>query len=176
MGLPHQLPQSRSRAARTDKRLSGEGPQMLAAGLGLRWPWALPELAPESRIKTSGRAVSDCKHQAPCLKARGEVRFRATCRLAVLSFARLASYCCCSVAKSCLTHCDLMGCSMPGFPVLTISWSLPKFISIESVMLSNHLILYQLPLLLPSVKDPASGSFPVRWLLASGGQSIGASG
>ena len=124
---------------------------MLAAGLGLCWPWALPELAPESRLKTSGRAVSDCKQQAPCLEARGEVRFRATCRSAVLSFARLASSCCCSVAKSCLTHCDLMGCSMPGFPVLTISWSLPKFISIESVMLSNHLILCQLPLLLPSV-------------------------
>ena len=26
--------------------------------------------------------------------------------------------CCCSVAKLCLTLCDPMGCSMPGFPVL----------------------------------------------------------
>ena len=26
--------------------------------------------------------------------------------------------CCRSVAKLCLTHCDLMDCSMPGFPVL----------------------------------------------------------
>ena len=26
-------------------------------------------------------------------------------------------FCCCSVAKSCLTLCDLMNCSMPGFPV-----------------------------------------------------------
>ena len=26
--------------------------------------------------------------------------------------------CCCSVAKSCLTFCDPMDCSMPGFPVL----------------------------------------------------------
>ena len=33
---------------------------------------------------------------------------------------------------------------------LTISQSLPKFVSIKSVMLSNHLIL-SLPLLLPSV-------------------------
>ena len=33
---------------------------------------------------------------------------------------------------------------------LTISWSLPKFMSIESVMPSNHLILCH-PLLLPSV-------------------------
>ena len=26
--------------------------------------------------------------------------------------------CCCSVTKSCLTLCNLMGCSTPGFPVL----------------------------------------------------------
>ena len=26
--------------------------------------------------------------------------------------------CCCSVSKSCLTICDPMNCSMPGFPVL----------------------------------------------------------
>ena len=34
---------------------------------------------------------------------------------------------------------------------LTISWSLPAFISIESEMLSNHLILYRPLLLLPSI-------------------------
>ena len=33
--------------------------------------------------------------------------------------------CCCSVAKSCLTLCDPMDCSLP----LTISQSLPKFMS-----------------------------------------------
>ena len=26
--------------------------------------------------------------------------------------------CCCSFAKLCLTPCELMNCSMPGFPVL----------------------------------------------------------
>ena len=35
-----------------------------------------------------------------------------------------------------------MDCSTPGFPVLTISQSLPKFMSIESVMPSNHFILF----------------------------------
>ena len=30
----------------------------------------------------------------------------------------LPSWCCCSVAKSCPTLCDLMDCSTPGFPVL----------------------------------------------------------
>ena len=40
---------------------------------------------------------------------------------------------------------------MPGSSVSTISRSLLKFISIESVMLSNHIILYHLLLLLPSI-------------------------
>ena len=44
-----------------------------------------------------------------------------------------------------------MDCSMPGFPVLSISWALLKFMSIESVMLCNQLILCCCPLLLPSV-------------------------
>ena len=56
---------------------------------------------------------------------------------------------------------------------LTIPWSLHKFISIESVMPSNHLILSS-PLLLPSI-FPAPGSFPMSRLFASGGQSIRAS-
>ena len=48
---------------------------------------------------------------------------------------------CCLVAKACSTLCNAMDCSMPGFPVLRISWSLLKFMSIESVRLSDHLIL-----------------------------------
>ena len=52
----------------------------------------------------------------------------------------------------------------------SISWSLLKFMSIEQVMISNHLILC-CRLLLPSI-SPASGSFPVSQLFASGGQSI----
>ena len=46
----------------------------------------------------------------------------------------------------------------------TISWSLLKFLSIDSVMPSNHLILC-CPLL-------ASGSFLMSQLFTSGGQSI----
>ena len=53
------------------------------------------------------------------------------------------------------------------------SWSLFKFMSIESVMLSNHLIFCH-PLLLPP-SSPASGSFPMSQLFTSGGQSIGVS-
>ena len=56
----------------------------------------------------------------------------------------------------------------------TISWSLLKFMPIESVMLSNHLILCcAFSYCLQSF--PASGSFLMSWLFASGGQSIGAS-
>ena len=43
--------------------------------------------------------------------------------------------------------------------------------SIESVMSLKHLILCHLLLLLPS-SFPASGSFPISWLFASGGQNI----
>ena len=45
--------------------------------------------------------------------------------------------------------------------------------SIESVILSNHLILCR-PLHLCHQSFPASGCFPMSWLLWSGGQSIGA--
>ena len=71
----------------------------------------------------------------------------------------------------------------------TVSQSLLRFMSIELVMLSNHLILRH-PLLLssifPSIKVfsnesalrirwPASRSFPMSQLFTSGGQSIGTS-
>ena len=57
----------------------------------------------------------------------------------------------------------------------TISWNLLKLMSIELVMPYKHLILcHPLPLLPQSF--PASGVFfAMRWLFASGGQSIGAS-
>ena len=44
-----------------------------------------------------------------------------------------------------------MDYSTPDFPVLHISWSLLRFMSIESMMLSNHLILCLPLLLMPSV-------------------------
>ena len=55
----------------------------------------------------------------------------------------------------------------------TISWSF-KFMSLEVVMPSNHLIFCRPLLLLPSI-FPSVGSFPMSWLFASGGQTIGAS-
>ena len=53
--------------------------------------------------------------------------------------------CCCSVTKSCPT----VLCQAPLSS--TISWSLLKFMSIESVMLLDHLILCCCLLLVPSI-------------------------
>ena len=81
---------------------------------------------------------------------------------------------CRSVTKVCLIVCNPMDYSMPVSLSSTVSQSLLKFMSIESVMLSNHLIFHCPLLFLPSV-FPASGSFPMIWLFASGAQRIGAS-
>ena len=59
--------------------------------------------------------------------------------------------CCCSVTLACLTLCDPMECSLPGFPVFPISQNLLKLMSIESVMPSSHLILSRRLLFLASI-------------------------
>ena len=79
-----------------------------------------------------------------------------------------------SVTQSCPTLCDPMNCSMSDLPVHHQLLSLPKLMSIESVMPSNHLICCPPLLLLPSI-FPASGSLLMSQLFASGGQRIGAS-
>ena len=60
------------------------------------------------------------------------------------------SFCCCSVAKLCLTLCDPIDCSMPGSFVLHY---LPEFaqIYVHWVTLFKHLIFCCPPLLLPSI-------------------------
>ena len=74
----------------------------------------------------------------------------------------------CSVVQLCLTLCDTMDCSIPGFLSFTISQSLHKRMSIYSVMPSNHLILC-CPLLLLSSIFPSIRVFSnqlallIRW-------------
>ena len=74
----------------------------------------------------------------------------------------------CSVTKSCPTLCKPMDCSTPGFSVIHFSQSLLKFMSIESIMPSSHLILC-CPLLLllsifPSIRVFANESaLRIRW-------------
>ena len=66
------------------------------------------------------------------------------------------------------TLCDPMDCSTPGLPVHHQFRSLHKPMSIESVMTSNHLILY-CPLLLPRSIFPSIRVFsnesvlPIKW-------------
>ena len=71
-----------------------------------------------------------------------------------------------------------MNCNTPGFPVphLSPSLSLPRLMSIESVMLSNHLVLC-CPFLLLSSVFPSIRifSYDMSRLFTSGSQSIGAS-
>ena len=53
--------------------------------------------------------------------------------------------------QSCLTLCDFMNCSTPGFLSTTNSQSLLNLMSIASMTPSNHLILCRPLLLLPSI-------------------------
>ena len=57
----------------------------------------------------------------------------------------------CSGTQSCPVLRDPMESSTPGFPVLHHLWSLLKSMSIELVMLSNHLILCHCLLFLPAI-------------------------
>ena len=81
--------------------------------------------------------------------------------------------CCCSVTQSWL-FVNPRAAARQASRSFTISRSFLKLMSIESVMPSNHLTLCHPLLLLPSIFS-ASGSFPMSRLLASGGQSTGAS-
>ena len=79
-----------------------------------------------------------------------------------------------SVVHSCLTLCNPMDCSTPGFVSFTISQNLLKLMSIESMMPSNYLVLcYPFSSCLQSFL--ASGSFPMSQFFTSSGQSIGVS-
>ena len=82
----------------------------------------------------------------------------------------LIVFCCYSVTKSYTTLCDPMDCSTPDFPVIQYLPEFAKLISFESMVLSNYLI----PFSSCPQSFPSSGSFPMSWLFASGGQSIGA--
>ena len=74
---------------------------------------------------------------------------------------------CCSVAQSCPTLCNPVDCSQASLS-LCISQSLPKFMSVASVMPSNHLILWcfllLLPLIFPRIRNFSKKSaVHVRW-------------
>ena len=66
----------------------------------------------------------------------------------------------CLIAKSCLTLCCPWAAARQAPLSFTISWSLLDFMSIESVILSNHLTLCHPLLPLPSI-------FPSIWVFSN---------
>ena len=80
----------------------------------------------------------------------------------------------CSVTHLCPTFCDPMDCSTPGFPVhyqlLELTQTHVHWVG--DATKPSHPLSLSFP---PALHFPASGSFPMRQLFASGGQSIGAS-
>ena len=81
--------------------------------------------------------------------------------------------CCCSVTKTCPALCDAINYSMSGSSFSTISWSLLKFRSTESVMLST-ISSSVIPFSFCLQSSPASESLPMSQIFISGGQSLGA--
>ena len=79
-----------------------------------------------------------------------------------------------SVTHLCPTLCDPMHGSMPGFPVLNY---LLEFAQAHVHWLGDAIQPFYPLISLSSCLQsfPASGSFPMSWFFASGGQSIGAS-
>ena len=79
-----------------------------------------------------------------------------------------------SVTQSCLTLCDPMDCSRPGFPAITNSQSLYKLMSIDwwcHLTISSSVVPFSShPQCLP-----ASGTSPMSQFFTSGSQSIGVS-
>ena len=76
--------------------------------------------------------------------------------------------CCWSVAQARSTLCDPMDAACHASLSCTLSWSLLKLMSIESMIPSNHLILCHLLLLLPSIFPSISvftseSALHIRW-------------
>ena len=84
-----------------------------------------------------------------------------------IKYLNIDALCCCSITQSCPILCYPMDSSMPGFPVLHHLPEL-KFMSLESVMPPNHLILclplFLLSLIFPSIRVFSNESvLHIRW-------------
>ena len=81
---------------------------------------------------------------------------------------------CCSITQLCPTLCNPMDCNMPGFTVLH---HLPDLAKMHIHWVSDAIQPFHPVIAFPFclLSFPASGSFPLSQLFASGGQSIGAS-
>ena len=82
------------------------------------------------------------------------------------------SCCCCSAPKQCQTLCNPMDCTTSGFPIFNY---LPELAQTHVHWVSDAIQPFHPVTSFSSCLQsfPASGSFQVSWLFASGGQSIG---
>ena len=71
--------------------------------------------------------------------------------LYTLNFTCYVSVCCCSVAKSCLTLCNLMDCSTPGFPTGLPYYPL-EFVQVVLLSISSSVAPLLLPSIFPSIR------------------------
>ena len=116
------------------------------------------------------RFLRDAFMSLPCLS--GECRLWSPSP----STKRFSTSCCCVVQSLSSVQLYVAPWTAAHHTPLssTVSQSLLKFMSTESVMLSYHLIISSSVTPFSSCPQffPASGSFPMGWFFASGGQSI----
>ena len=100
---------------------------------------------------------------------RSEIKIGEVSRDCLLSWVT-----CCSVAQLCLTLCDPLDCSPPGFLVLhyLLEFAEKHVHWVGDAIQPSHPVI---PFSSCLQSFPASGSFPMSQLFASGGQSIGTS-
>ena len=79
-----------------------------------------------------------------------------------------------SVAHSCLTICDPMDCGRPGFHVhhQLLNFTQTHVHQVGDAIKPSHPLSFPFP---PAPSPSQHESFPMSWLLALGGQSIGVS-
>ena len=82
---------------------------------------------------------------------------------------------CCPAAQSCLTLCNPRDCSAPGFLVLQYLLDFAQTHVHWNQWCHPNISFSVAPFSTCPQSFPASGSFPMSWLFASSGQSIGAS-
>ena len=92
--------------------------------------------------------------------------------LAILYISGYRQHSYCSVTQLCLTLCNSMDCSTPGFPVihyfLEFAQTYVHWVN-DAIQPSHPVILFAS---CPQ-SFPASGSFPMSWVFTSGSQSMG---
>ena len=126
-------------------------------------------------VNLSCRCVWECASTCTWAPRHVRVESHLPCLFAVLSRARMQTQKtlflllgCWSGAKSCLTLCNLRTAARQTYPFFTISQSSLKFMSIESMIPSNHLIfcqpLFLMPSIFPSIKVFSNElALHIRW-------------